>query len=65
MTLPAERTHAVLNARQFLTDLLDPKATPRVPRSVRRAAGRVLKHYPTRFDMRYPAKQLAPVERDE
>ena len=51
MTLPYERRFAVTNARQFLRDLLDPKLTPRVPRSIRKRAGRLLKHYPNEFDM--------------
>lgn len=51
MTLPYERRFAITNARQFLRDLLDPKATPRVPRSLRKRAWRLLKHYPSEFDM--------------
>lgn len=46
MTLPHERVRSLHAARRLLFDLLDPKATPRVPREVRRYASRVLKHYP-------------------
>lgn len=46
MSLPSEEAHAVESARRFLFDLLDPKVTPRVPRSVRERARRVVKHYP-------------------
>jgi len=53
MTLPIQRTNAVLRTERFLIDLLDPKKTPRVPRAVRQEAGRLLKHYPTKFDMEY------------
>jgi len=53
VTLPTERTNAVLRTEQFLIDLLDPKKTPRVPRAVRQEAGRLLKHYPTQYDMEY------------
>ena len=53
MTLPIERTNAVLNVERFLMDLRDPKKTPRVPTAVRQEAGRLLKHYPTKFDMEY------------
>jgi len=53
MTLPTERTNAVLRTERFLIDLLDPKKTPRVPRAVRQEAGRLLKHYPTKYDMEY------------
>ena len=56
MTIPVERTRAVLNARQFLCDLLDPKATPKVPRSIRQRASRVLRHYPGRVDMMLSAR---------
>lgn len=51
MTVPSERTHAVLNTRNFLRSLLDPKQTPRVPRDIRRQASWLLKHYPAPFEM--------------
>ena len=51
MTVPVERTNAVINTQKFLLELLDPKKTPRVPRSVRRQALHLLRHYPTEFDM--------------
>ena len=46
MSLPSEEAAAIESARRFLFDLLDPKVTPRVPRSVRERARRVVKHYP-------------------
>lgn len=46
MTLPHERTLAVMRASEFMRDLMDPKKTPRVPLEVRLRAARVLKHYP-------------------
>ena len=51
MTVPYERTRAVLNTEQFLLDLLDPKKTPRIPKDIRRRAGSLLKHYPSKFYM--------------
>lgn len=51
MTLPFERTRAVLNVEQFLLDLCDPQKTPRIPKEIRRRAGSLLKHYPSKFDM--------------
>lgn len=51
MTLPFERTNAIRNAEQFLLELCDPKKTPRIPKEIRRRAGRLLKHYPTSWDM--------------
>lgn len=50
MTLPFERTAAVLNTREFLLSLLDPKQTPRVPKKVRHQARQLLKHYPYRYN---------------
>lgn len=35
MTMPNERTRAVMKARDFLLDLCQPKLTPRVPKKVR------------------------------
>ena len=51
MTIPAERTRAVLAARQFMYELLDPKCTPKVPKAIRARALRVLRHYPSPLDM--------------
>jgi hypothetical protein len=51
MTVPIERTNAVLNTQEFLHSLLDPKKTPRVPKEIRQQAHRLLRHYPTKFDM--------------
>lgn len=47
MTMPFERTAAVMNTREFLLELMDPKKTPRVPSAVRKQAYRLLKHYPS------------------
>ena len=46
MTLPHEEAYAIARTRQFLFDLLDPKATPRVPKAVRKRAHTLSKHYP-------------------
>ena len=51
MTIPIERTYALENTRQFLYDLLDPKKTPKVPRSVRLQARWCLKHYPGEYEL--------------
>jgi hypothetical protein len=50
VTLPFERDNAVTNTREFLRRLLDPKATPKVPKYIRMMARSLLKHYPTRLD---------------
>jgi hypothetical protein len=52
MTLPDERFRAVRAAEEFLKDLLDPKKTPRLPKSIRSRAGAVLRHYPGIWDLK-------------
>lgn len=51
MTIPTERTRSVLNTRQFLLDLLDPKKTPRVPMRIRERAYWCLRHYPDTYHL--------------
>lgn len=58
MTLPDERTRAVIAGREFLLSLLDPKETPRVPRAVRQQALRVLRHFPGYSDFIAGPKQF-------
>jgi len=61
MTIPIERKHAVLNAEQFLRDLMDSKATPRVPLAVRQRAWRCLKHFPSQYDMDMASEQAPKI----
>ena len=61
MTLPVERHNAVLNAEQFLRDLMDPKATPRVSLAVRQRARRCLKHFPSKYDMEIASEQAPKI----
>lgn len=68
MTLPSERTRAVLWTRQFLQELLDPSKSPGVPRTVREQARMLLRHYPSASDMALagqaiPAWFSVPTER--
>lgn len=51
MTLPDERYRAVMHTRIFLHELLNPQATPRVPKSVRDTARWLLRHYPSKYEM--------------
>jgi hypothetical protein len=51
MTLPDERYRAMRQTRQFLQDLQDPTMYFRVPRMVRAEAYRLLRHYPTEYDL--------------
>jgi len=53
MTMPSERTRAVLNTEQFLIKLCIPKQSPRVPKEIREEARRLLKHYPSRYNMHH------------
>jgi len=59
MTLPHERFRAVMEVERFLMALVDPSVTPRVPSTVRRRAGLLLRHYPTWLDME-KAADIAP-----
>ena len=61
MTLPVERTNAVLNVERFLMDLCNPKKTKRVPSEIRDRARSLLKHYPRKFDMMDPAESFEPI----
>jgi len=56
MTLPQEEVNSLNATRAFMYDLLNPVATPRVPREVRKRAQRVLKHFPSEIHVRarYP-----------
>lgn len=54
MTLPCQRTRAVLHARDFLLRLSSPYAPDGlkgIPAAVRQEARGVLRHFPTAFDV--------------
>ena len=51
MTVPYERTNAVVSTHSFLLSLCDATQTPRVPKSVRQQAAHLLRHYPSKFQM--------------
>jgi hypothetical protein len=61
MTLPVERKRSINHARDFLRSLLDPKQTPRVPKEIRLQAYRVLKHYPSEYDVERLAKKCPDI----
>ena len=61
VSLPDERYRSVSNAREFLRSLLDPKLTPKVPKSLRHQAYWILKHFPSDADMRLASKDFAKV----
>lgn len=58
MTIPYERTRALVLTKEFLQALLDPKQTPRVPRSLRGRAKALLRHYPSLFEIEIVHKAL-------
>ena len=51
MTVPDERTRAIVETKRFLDTLVNPMATPRVPAAVRETAQWLLRHYPTALDL--------------
>jgi len=62
MTMPSERTRAVLNTEQFLIKLCIPSQSPRVPKAIREEARRLLKHYPSRYNMQYIDESFEPLK---
>lgn len=57
MTLPHERTRAVIAAREFLTQLMLPPSAggiAGVRREIREHARRLLRHYPAWFEVAHP-----------
>jgi hypothetical protein len=62
MTLPYERTRAVIHAVEFLTRLVSPyneNGIKKIPKEVRQEALRVLRHFPRPCDI-YAAATAAP-----
>lgn len=58
VTIPFERTRALIHAYELLKRLQDPKATPRVPRWLRGRAKALVKHYPSYADLEQAHKAL-------
>lgn len=57
MTIPVERCRAVNNTREFLMKLLDPKQTPKIPKSIRKEAYWCLRHFPHEYEMEMTSKK--------
>ena len=55
MTLPFERTSSVIETELFLKNLADPKVTPGLPSHIRHRAASLLRHYPTKHDLKFTA----------
>ena len=62
MTLPYERTNAVLRTEKFLLKLCIPSQSPRVPKEIREEARRLLKHYPSQYNMRHIADSFEEIK---
>lgn len=58
MSVPFERTRALIQTYELLKRVQDPKDTPRVPRWLRRQAKALLLHYPTYADIEQAHKAL-------
>jgi hypothetical protein len=58
MTIPFERTRALVQTKQFLEAMLDPKQTPRTPRWMRGRAKALLRHYPGLAEVELAHKAL-------
>jgi len=61
MTIPFERTRELVQTKEFLEAMLDPKQTPRTPRRMRGKAKAILRHYPSLFEIKM-AHQALPDE---
>jgi len=48
MTMPHERTRSIIQTRDFLIDL---SHDPALPESIRNEARRLLRHYPTSYEI--------------
>jgi hypothetical protein len=59
MTVPDERTKAVIYTREFLQELLYKNLTPTVPPAIREKAKWLLRHFPSDCDLDF-ARQGAP-----
>ena len=59
--MPDERYRAVIWTEMFLKDLCDSSKTPRVPKDIREQARRLLRHYPTLWEMNSAARQAPDV----
>ena len=62
MTLPIERTNAVLRTEKFLLKLCIPKESPKVPKSIREEARRLLRHYPSQYSMCHIADSFEEIK---
>lgn len=65
MTLPDERYRAVVQTAKFLESLSYSSETKRVPLAVRQEARRLLRHYPSEYDMKKTAQTSSDVFQEQ
>ena len=58
MTIPYERTRALIETKSFLLNFVDTRRLPRVPKSVRQHAEYLLRHYPSYEDIELAHRAL-------
>lgn len=61
VTMPDERTRAILQTKEFLVELLSAEQTPGVPETVRREARRLLRHFPGLMELHLAHRALPAV----
>jgi len=61
MTLPDERYSAVVQTAKFLHSLCYSSEIKRVPLAIRQEARRLLRHYPSEWDMRIVAEEMPSI----
>jgi hypothetical protein len=59
MTIPSERTRAIIQTKGFLEELINPRLTPDVPDAIRNHARALLRHYPLGWEI-HLAHQVLP-----
>lgn len=58
MTIPYERTRAIVETKKFLEKLAAPTPTPLDPAALQRIAASLLRHYPRLFEIELAHKAL-------
>jgi hypothetical protein len=58
VTIPLERTRALIETKQFLEQLLVPEDSPGVPDWAREQARKLLRHYPTYSNIEFAHRVL-------
>lgn len=61
MTLGFERKNALINTRQFLLDMYDPKKRPKTVGELKRRLRSCLKHYPNDREIERLAKKCPEI----